>query len=252
VPLRAAVLILIRHGVDFYSTIAEHLLHLPISRIDNRSMTGGPSSSGSCRILRPCEIRRGASLIELLVVIFIIGIMLSLLLPALSGARGKANEVKCSNNLRQVYLALRRSIEANRKFPLRNRWTIEALRYMEEEPLYDAIKSNRNPNAEYPRPPLYFCPFQEDFPSRVPTVGFCHFVLVINRPEDARQDRRLYKDVEWDLMDRQLLAEDPAQPQEPWYIGPEISFIGRMTMLANEPGPHPDGKYMTDRGQLVP
>jgi hypothetical protein len=178
--------------------------------------------------------------------------MLSLLLPALSGARGKANEVKCVNNMRQVTMALGRAISTMRKFPLRNQWTIAALRYMEEEPLYDAIKNNRNPDAEYPRPPLYYCPFQEDFPSRVPTVGFCHFVLVVDRPEDPRHDRRLHKDVMWDVMDRQLLAEDPEKPQQPWYIGPEISYIGRMTMLANELGPHPDGKYMTDRGQLVP
>jgi prepilin-type N-terminal cleavage/methylation domain-containing protein len=252
VPLRAAVPILIRSGVDFYSTIAEPLLHLPISRIDNRAMADSQLSSGSCRKRPSGDRRRGASLIELLVVIFIIGIMLSLLLPALSGARGKANEVKCVNNMRQVSMALSRAISSMRKFPLRNRWTIEALRYMEEEPLYDALKNNTNPNADFGRPPLYFCPFQEDFPSRVPTVGFCHFVLVVDRPEDAWLDRRPHKKVMWDVMDRRLLAEDPQRPQQPWYIGPEISYIGRMTMLANEPGPHPDGRYMTDRGQLVP
>jgi len=191
-------------------------------------------------------------LIELLVVIFIIGIMLSLLLPALSGARGKANVVKCANNLRQVSMALSRAIATTQKFPLENRWTIEALRWMEEQPLYEALKNNTNPKVEYDRPPLYSCPFQEDFPSRVPTVGFCHFVLVVDRPDDPRRDRRLAKDVKWDVMDRQLLVEDPDMPQEPWYIGPEISFFGRMTMLANGPGPHPDGKYMTDRGVLVP
>lgn len=191
-------------------------------------------------------------MIELLVVIFIIGIMLSLLLPALSGARGKANDVQCMNHLRQVEMALRRAIASSRRFPLKNRWTIEALRHMEEEPLYDALKNNTNPNVEYGRPPLYFCPFQEDFPSRVPTVGFCHFVLVVDRPEDPRQDRRLHKDVGWSVMDRQLLAEDPEKPQEPWYIGPEISYIGRMTILANEPGPHPEGKYMTPGGRLIP
>jgi type II secretory pathway pseudopilin PulG len=215
-------------------------------------MADSQLSSGTCRRQQPCNRRRAASLIELLVVIFIIGIMLSLLLPALSGARGKANDVKCMNNLRQVSLALSRAIGTMRKFPLRNEWTIVALRCMEEDVLYDAIKNNTNPNADYPRPPLYFCPFQEDFPSRVPTVGFCHFVLVVDRPEDARRDRRPHKKVGWDVMDRRLLAEDPQRPQQPWYIGPEISYIGRMTMLANEPGPHPDGKYMTDRGQLVP
>jgi type II secretory pathway pseudopilin PulG len=215
-------------------------------------MAGGRISAGSCRVLRTCERRQAASLVELLVVIFIIGIMLSLLLPALSGARSKASETQCMNHLRQVELALGRAIGTTRKFPLRNRWPIEALRWMEEEPLYDALKNNTNPNAEYARPPLYYCPFQEDFPSRVPTVGFCHFVLVVDRPRDPRQDRRPHKGVMWTLMDRPLLAEDPKKPQEPWYIGPEISYIARMSLLANKPGPHPDGKYMTPDGRLVP
>lgn len=209
------------------------------------------------RRLLDCGARRNtrrpaASLIELLVVLFIIGIMLSLLLPALSGARSKANEVKCMNNLREVSLALKHAIYSLRKFPLKNRWTIEALRYMEEEPLYDALKNNTDQNAEYPRPPLYFCPFQEDFPSRVRTVGFCHFVLVVDRPDDPRQDRRLAKDVRWEIMDRKRLADDPEKPEPPWYIGPEMSFMAQAWMLANEPGPHPDDKYMTNRGELVP
>jgi type II secretory pathway pseudopilin PulG len=199
------------------------------------------------------NLRRPAvSLVELLVVLFIIGIMLSLLLPALSGARNKANDVKCMNNLRQVHMALSRAITTMKRFPARNRWTIDSLRWMEEVPLYDAIKNNTNPNAEYGRPPLYHCPFQEDFPSRVAAVGFCHFVLVVDRPDHPLTDPRLVKAVKWELMDRPLLEENPDKPEEPWYVGPEISFVRQAAMLANEPGPHAEGKYMTARSALVP
>lgn len=62
-------------------------------------------------------MRRGASLIELIVCLAIIGTMVSLLLPAVSKVRATAQATACQNNLRQIALGIHNYHDTNRHLP---------------------------------------------------------------------------------------------------------------------------------------
>ncbi len=100
--------------------------------------------------------RRGFTLIELLVVIAIIGVLIALLLPAVQAAREAARRAQCTNNLKQIGLALANYESANGSYPpgamaydpnsridcgARRNHTMFALilPYLESKTVYDAI-----------------------------------------------------------------------------------------------------------------
>ena len=76
----------------------------------NRVSAKGPTE-------RSVERRTGFTLIELLVVIAIIGILVSLLMPAIQAAREAARRIQCSNNIKQIATAIINFESAHRRLP---------------------------------------------------------------------------------------------------------------------------------------
>ncbi len=140
--------------------------------------------------------RSGFTLVELLVVIAIIGILVGLLLPAVQAAREAARRMSCSNNMKQLGLAMHNYESAFKKVPRlassvtrpggtaqNGNWNgysahTMILPYIEQGNLYQQFRFNEyhynnDPAIHNPTPLVlgrtkiaaFLCPSDKDFPS---------------------------------------------------------------------------------------
>ncbi|MDR1383639.1 MAG: DUF1559 domain-containing protein [Planctomycetaceae bacterium] len=102
--------------------------------------------------------RTAFTLVELLVVIAIIGILIALVLPAVQAAREAARRMQCTNNLKQIGIALHTYHDANKAFPAGSagfgnvpNWLsfhVTLLPYAEQSALYASLASQGFPSSK--------------------------------------------------------------------------------------------------------
>ncbi len=117
--------------------------------------------------VRHRESESGFTLVELLVVIAIIGILVALLLPAVQSAREAARRAECTNNLRQMGLALHNYADVYKHFPVGSQDSSKhglftyMLPYLEQNTIYENLNLSGSGHSDpyrYTVIKAYVCP----------------------------------------------------------------------------------------------
>lgn len=190
--------------------------------------------------------RDGFTLIELLVVIAIIGVLIGLLLPAIQKVREAASRLSCSNNLKQLGLAMHHYADGHGGLPrtpyevspnplIQHSWVPQIFPYVEEGALAKLYRFDvhwqdaANVNAIAVQPRVLVCPSSGDpFRKGGNRGGFSDYVVVTGfqtpnpflnpfPPNDssvltARVNRRL-EDILDGTSTTMLLTEDGGRPK---------------------------------------
>src|SRR5688572_17657604 len=94
-------------------------------------------------------LKRGFTLVELLVVVAIIGVLVALLLPAVQAAREAARRSQCISQLKQVGLAMHNYENTFGRLPVGaygccwGTWQVSVLPYIEQKALFDMYVMDR-------------------------------------------------------------------------------------------------------------
>ena len=171
--------------------------------------------------------RRGVSLVELLVCLAIIGLMISMLMPAIHAVRMSSQRAVCANHKSQIILALEMYADANKAIPPAPRpgypsgWTWEILPFMEEGAMQSSLVAGQpitaagNASAARSRPPLYRCAFASSWRSSdVAGILPSDFLAVVSESKPGSRKRN---DISFSIV------HSPETNTLPWPVAAEIS-----------------------------
>ena len=184
------------------------------------------------------ERRSGMTIVELLVVIFIIGMLAGLLLPAVQSAREAGRRIACKSNLKQIGIALNVYMDRMKtaKFPVAAQMpSMEPLAYARtsdpktDRPMYPSIGGALGPYVEGSRE-VFRCPSDSAYFSRAPvtiqndeganlSAGFTYAAsiqrlqqIIASAPNDVPEEYKTigFEGTSYEYPQRRLTIVDPA------------------------------------------
>jgi prepilin-type N-terminal cleavage/methylation domain-containing protein/prepilin-type processing-associated H-X9-DG protein len=228
----------------------------------------------------PSSARRTSAftLIELLVVIAIIAVLVGLLIPAVQKVREAASRTACTNNLRQIGIALHAHHDSHGAFPPggiewrppQNKtkrqlaWSVFLLPYLEQEALFRKLDlstpfdSPENAGAAATVLPVYLCPSSRRTATLVQGRGACDYGGIygerITGPNNPPKGTMLYDQpirirmISDGTSQTLIVSEDGDWPDGQWINGLNIfdqAFaINQAPPFENDiRGDHPGGAY---------
>ena len=193
---------------------------------------------------------RTGLIVKLLVGVVVVLFLIALWLPAQRGVRPAARRMQCTNNLKQVMLALHHYEEAYHALPPAytvdeqgnplHSWRTLILPYIEQKALYDKIDLSKpwndpvNQQARESHVPAYACP-SADMPRgntnylAIVSAGSCLQPVKARPLSDITDEHRL----------TMVVAETDAQHSVQWMEPTDMNEDMLLEQFAARRGPHP-------------
>jgi Type II secretory pathway, pseudopilin PulG len=196
--------------------------------------------------------RRGFRLVELLVVVGIIGLLVALLLPAVRFSGDAARRSQCSNNLKQIALALYNyeseyhclppayTVDAAGK-PLHS-WRTLILPFVEQKALYDKIDLAKpwdhpaNQAAFAASPAVYRCPSVD-----IPKSHTTYLAVAASGGCFNPTEPRLIAEITDSSALTLMVIEVPAERAVPWMSPRDATEQSILSLASASKPPHPLG-----------